>query len=162
MKKNGFTLVELLVVVSIIAILSVIGITIFASAQKTARDARRKSDVDAIAKTAEVHFGETKVGEYAPLKGSHFSSGQIPKDPLSGSSSCKGKPCMYCDRSEAGSYYCSGNIEIGDSGHMKTHGSDSEPGYNFWYWTWDSWPRFQICTNLESGSTDYYCRSSQQ
>ena len=37
----GFTLVELLVVVAIIAVLSVIGITIFTGVQKNARDARR-------------------------------------------------------------------------------------------------------------------------
>lgn len=41
----GFTLVELLVVISIIAVLSVIGITIFSSAQKSARDGQRISNI---------------------------------------------------------------------------------------------------------------------
>lgn len=49
-KKSGFTLVELLVVISIIAILSVIGIAIYTDAQKLSRDGKRKGDMDAIVK----------------------------------------------------------------------------------------------------------------
>ncbi|MBU1000240.1 prepilin-type N-terminal cleavage/methylation domain-containing protein, partial [Patescibacteria group bacterium] len=48
--SKGFTLVELLVVISIIAILSVIGIVVFTGVQKGARDAKRKADINAIAK----------------------------------------------------------------------------------------------------------------
>lgn len=53
---HGFTLVELLVVISIIAVLSIIGITVFTGTQKSARDARRRSDVDAISKALETHY----------------------------------------------------------------------------------------------------------
>lgn len=48
-KSKGFTLVELLVVISIIAILSVIGLTIFSGVQKGARDAKRKEDLHSLA-----------------------------------------------------------------------------------------------------------------
>src|ERR1035437_10377472 len=41
----GFTLVELMVVISIIAILSMIGLTIYTSAQKSARDGKRRADL---------------------------------------------------------------------------------------------------------------------
>jgi prepilin-type N-terminal cleavage/methylation domain-containing protein len=50
MKKNkqGFTLLELLVVVSIIGILIAIGAVAYSTAQKKGRDARRKGDLKAI------------------------------------------------------------------------------------------------------------------
>lgn len=56
MSQNGFTLVELLVVISIIAILSVIGITIFAGAQKSARNSKRISDMKAISLALDLYY----------------------------------------------------------------------------------------------------------
>lgn len=77
-KNKGFTLVELLVVVSIIAILSVIGLTIFTSAQKNARDARRKADIDAIANAIETT--RTPGTVYYTSLPTNFSSGAVPMD----------------------------------------------------------------------------------
>ncbi len=54
-QKKGFTLIELLVVIAIIAILSVIGFTVFTNAQKGARDSKRRSDIDSIAKALEIY-----------------------------------------------------------------------------------------------------------
>jgi prepilin-type N-terminal cleavage/methylation domain-containing protein len=48
-QKYGFTLIELLVVIAIIGILSAIGLTAFSGAQSKARDAKRVSDLRAIA-----------------------------------------------------------------------------------------------------------------
>ncbi|MBI2017851.1 type II secretion system protein [Candidatus Daviesbacteria bacterium] len=75
----GFTLVELLVVITIIAILSVIGMAVFTNVQKNARDARRRSDIDAIANALEVNKTATA---YVALATTHFSDGVIPQDPL--------------------------------------------------------------------------------
>lgn len=75
----GFTLVELLVVISIIAILSVIGMTVFSGVQKNARDARRRGDIDAISKALEVNKKDTG---YQVLAVTQFAANSIPdKDP---------------------------------------------------------------------------------
>lgn len=83
---RGFSLIELLVVISIIAILSVIGITVFSGVQKNARDASRKADIDAISKALEVNYGTCGNGatSYCDPKTNQatwFASGRIPKDP---------------------------------------------------------------------------------
>ncbi len=63
--KSGFTLVELLVVITIIAILSVIGVTVFTGIQKNARDTKRKGDVNAISKALEAKY--SNIGAYGNL-----------------------------------------------------------------------------------------------
>lgn len=55
-KRAGFTLVELLIVISIIAILTVIGLATYAGVQKNARDARRKDDLRAIKLALELYY----------------------------------------------------------------------------------------------------------
>lgn len=56
--EYGFTLIELLVVISVIAILSVIGMAIYGSVQGNARDAKRRSDVEAISSVLEAHYND--------------------------------------------------------------------------------------------------------
>lgn len=52
-KHKGFTLIEILVVISIIAILAVIGVSVFSGAQGSARDGRRRSEVSSLSKSIE-------------------------------------------------------------------------------------------------------------
>lgn len=47
-QKNGFTLVELLVVATIIIVLGAIGMVSFTSASVTSRDGKRKSDMEIV------------------------------------------------------------------------------------------------------------------
>jgi type IV pilus assembly protein PilA len=88
--QKGFTLVELLVVITIIAILSVIGVTIFSGVQKNARDTRRKADIDSIAKALEANKVPTS-STYVNLTGSAFGGGSVPTDSGNGSNTY----CVY-------------------------------------------------------------------
>jgi len=54
--KKGFTLIELLVVISIIGLLAAAGLATFTSAQKRARDARRKSDLHNVSLALEQYY----------------------------------------------------------------------------------------------------------
>jgi prepilin-type N-terminal cleavage/methylation domain-containing protein len=56
--SKGFTLVELMVSIAIVAILATIGFTVFTTTQQNARDAKRKSELAAIADSIEA----TKAG----------------------------------------------------------------------------------------------------
>lgn len=56
LKSRGFSLVELLVVISIIAILSTVGFTTYTQAQVVARDSRRKEDLKAIQGALESYY----------------------------------------------------------------------------------------------------------
>ncbi len=57
-RKNGFTMIELLVVIVILGILSVVGLGSFSSSQMKARDSRRKTDIRAIGDALELYYND--------------------------------------------------------------------------------------------------------
>ncbi len=58
-RQAGFTLFELLVSISIIGILVAVASVSYSGAQKKARDARRKEDINMIHKAAEQYYSQT-------------------------------------------------------------------------------------------------------
>ena len=109
---NGFTLVELLVVVAIIAILSVIGLAVFTGIQGRARDSKRKADIDEISKALEVHFAN---GSYPAVVGSWFANGATPANPTPNGAAYSGIPpaatttYTVCATLEDATTYCRSN-----------------------------------------------------
>jgi prepilin-type N-terminal cleavage/methylation domain-containing protein len=95
-KEKGFTLVELLVSISIIAILSVIMTVSYSSAQKSGRDQRRIADVKAIQSAAEQYYLLNGSYPTSYSAGSSWSIGtqmvleRYPADPKSTSSYSSG------------------------------------------------------------------------
>ena len=71
-KILGFTLIEILVVMAIMAILAAIGIGAFGGVQSKARDAQRKSDLAAFARAVEMFYNDN--GRY-PVIGSEADMG---------------------------------------------------------------------------------------
>lgn len=88
-QQRGFTLVELLVVMAIIAILAVVGVVTYKGVTGSARDAKRKEDIDAMAKAFEVNSNN---GVYQSLQGQHFTDGKIPTLPEGGNYTCISGP----------------------------------------------------------------------
>lgn len=78
--SKGFTLVELMVAITIVAILAAVGIVIFSGVQSKARDARRSQDLDAVAAALE---GKKQAGSifFTGLVANDFSNGVVPADP---------------------------------------------------------------------------------
>jgi prepilin-type N-terminal cleavage/methylation domain-containing protein len=102
-KKSGFTLIELMVSIAIIAILAAVGLVVYSTAQKAARISKRAQDLDAL-KTAMELYKATN-GSYpnqsnatptCTLSNASTALGalvptympQIPTDPSGGATNC--------------------------------------------------------------------------
>ena len=65
--RRGFTLIEVLVAVTIIAILTSIGVVSYSSVNKRSRDAKRKGDVEQLRSALEMYRADNS---YYPNTGS--------------------------------------------------------------------------------------------
>lgn len=140
----GFTLVELLVVISILAILATVGAIQYIGLNAKARDSARRADLYAITTALEVY----KTPEmYNSLQPGQFSSFQW-TDPK-GDSYCiaSGMPSDPVDTSSWGNTCPAGFTAV----------APGVPSGSFTSW--------KVCTfleNPESGNPNVFCRSSSQ
>ena len=90
--RRGFTLIEILVTISIIALLTMIGITNFRVANQKARDGRRQGDLEQIKAALELYRTDQNVypttAEWPGVGGTLAVGGTtymqtVPEDPLS-------------------------------------------------------------------------------
>ncbi len=65
--KKGFTLVELMIVITVIAILATIGVMSFTRVQKQARDTKRKGDLRALYTALQAYYTENQFSYPATL-----------------------------------------------------------------------------------------------
>lgn len=72
--KKGFTLIELIIAISIIGIISAIGFVSYSQAQLIARDAKRKQDLRAIATAMELYYQANKFYPNQNINSWYFSN----------------------------------------------------------------------------------------
>lgn len=135
----GFTLLELLVVVSIIGILIAISTAAFSTAQRKSRDAKRQGDVKSMQSAFEQYVSQNS-GSYGAscaamtsLNGTAILPGGLPADPKTGITyTCNSSTTSYCAcatlelgggnsstatctslgaPSSSNTYYCLGNLQ---------------------------------------------------
>ncbi len=134
-KDSGFSLIELMVVVSIIAILLALGSVSYTTAQRKARDATRRGDMKAVQSGFEQYYVVN--GNYAnpcsTMAISEFLPGGLPTDPKPSQSYT-----YACDA--VASTYCACALLENETGNS----DDASCGYD------------------NSGDETYFCMSNQQ
>lgn len=114
--QSGFTLVELLIVITIISVISVVAVAYYSGVQKNTRDAVRKSDISAIAQAYEANYNAT-TGLYTPLTNSQFSANNIPLNP-------NGLPYFGLISSSSNSFQVCAALEDNPFGSCNTPSAD--------------------------------------
>mgnify|MGYP001562993039 CR=1 FL=1 len=115
-KLRGFTLIELLITISIISILSAIGLVIFNNVIKQGRDSKRQSDLRSVQSALEQYYADNLSYPTQLTFGSQFSAGgriymnRLPTNPVSSAPQYRYVPITpsgaFCYSSGACSIYC--------------------------------------------------------
>lgn len=132
LKASGFTLVELLVVMAIIAILVTVVVGGFRSSQMRGRDAGRKSDLKQIANALELFFLD--YGKYPPAAGTQIAA--CGYNPATGT----GTACVWG----------SGSMNDAKTTYMTTIPKDLLAAQNYVYRVSSTQNMFQLFARLEN------------
>lgn len=120
-KIKGFTLIELLIVMTIIAVLMGLALVSYQGARKTARDGKRKTDIETIRSALEICYADTNSYPLTGEINTSVSCGgktyltPTPKDPATSNNyyySSNGTTYTLCATLEASSPH-----DCGDNGN---------------------------------------------
>lgn len=129
--QKGFTLLELLVVISIIGILIVLAAASYSVAQQRGRDARRRGDLKTVQNAFEQYYANSTNQQYAGTCAGMAGAlpGGLPTDPQGGAYPCTSSTTSYCacaqldnttggnssdsscSWSVSGAYFCVSNLQ---------------------------------------------------
>lgn len=124
--QRGFTLIELIVAITIVAVLSTIGFTVYTQTQKAARDGKRIGDLEEVQKALEQYYSST---------------GSYPK--TTDTSSGKGSASSNLSLINSSTYFRSGNLPA----------DPSQTGSDDYQYAWCINPKkYTLCAKLESCS----------
>jgi len=115
--RLGFTLIELLIVISIIGILTALGGTLYATSQRNARDATRRTNVSQMQNVLEQYF-TTNSSSYTNgcTNMSTLMPNGVPRDPQTGLD-------LGCSETSGGASYCVyADLEL-DTGNCTVSGT---------------------------------------
>jgi len=134
--KNGFTLMELLIVMAILGILATLLIGNFTTSQRKGRDAQRKSDLKQIQEALEMYLNDKGIYPSA-------SSGQIV-----GCGSCGSAPsaCSWSSQPEFRDTVPAG---CGTT-YMKKLPKDPLAAQNYYYWASGDQKSYKLYATLEN------------
>lgn len=147
MGKKGFTLIELLIAISIISILSVIGLVVYQGITAKGRDSVRKSDLNKLATALEIYYQQNNqyvVGsnnedlatcQTDPDTGTFYnnikykklmSDGVVPADPSSREAYC------YISSGKGQSYALCAKLDTPEANNPTPSSCPTGPtGYNY-------------------------------
>lgn len=96
--RQGFTLMELLIVIAIIGILVSVSVASYGSAQKKGRDARRHGDMNTLRNAWEQYYADSNGNYPASCSvGTTYLPGGIPTDPKSNTAYTATSGWSSCD-----------------------------------------------------------------